>query len=164
MHGRVGLLYGMCDLGSRDRCRRLRILLPLLHQECEVVLPGTCTIGYHMAKAYLDLQVGLKAPHTLPDKADILYRYDPAVLIIYVRWHETRQSFGKLLRDLLYLSYAGNEDSVRGPRPVHTVGADSDPGPLRLCSWSVPSTAPLLLIPAAITTTCTSPLAIFRML
>lgn len=42
----------------------------------------------------------------------VVYRYDPAVLIIHVRWHETTNSFGKLLRDLLYLSYAGNEKSV----------------------------------------------------
>jgi len=42
----------------------------------------------------------------------MLYRQDPPVLIIYVRWHEKKQSFGKLVRDYLYLSYAGNEDSV----------------------------------------------------
>ena len=42
----------------------------------------------------------------------VIERYDPPVLIIHVRWHETAQSFGKLMRYLLYLSYAGNEDSV----------------------------------------------------
>ena len=58
------------------------------------------------------LKVKLKNPSSIPDKSDVLFRYDPPVLIIYVRWHENEQSVGKILRDLLYLSYAGNEDSV----------------------------------------------------
>jgi len=59
------------------------------------------------------LQVSFINPDALPDPHDILFRYDPAVLIIHVRWHETRESFGKVIRDLLCLSYVGNEDSVR---------------------------------------------------
>jgi len=48
----------------------------------------------------------------MPRKGMVIERYDPPVLIIHVRWHETAQSFGKLMHNLLYLSYAGNEDSV----------------------------------------------------
>ena len=54
-----------------------------------------------------------------PRKELVLERYDPPVLIIHVRWHKTTESFGKLLRDVLYLSYAGNEDSVSVPHPSH---------------------------------------------
>jgi len=46
----------------------------------------------------------------------MLFRLDPPVLIINVRWREIKHSFGKLLRDHLYLSYAGNEESVSEAR------------------------------------------------
>ena len=58
------------------------------------------------------MQINLQQPEALPDKGTILERLDPPVLIIHVRWHETEHSFGKLLRDLLYFSYAGNEHLV----------------------------------------------------
>lgn len=68
-------------------------------------------------------QIGLQPGVTKPLKETVLERYDPPVLIIHVRWHETDQSFGKFLRDLLYLSYAGNEDSVSVPHPPHWLRA-----------------------------------------
>lgn len=57
-------------------------------------------------------QVGIDNPDGLPEKSELLFRYDPAVLIIHIRWHETKTSFGKIVRDLLGLGYAGNEESV----------------------------------------------------
>jgi len=63
-------------------------------------------------------QVAFRNPDAIPERHSILFRYDAPALIIYVRWHETERSFGKLLRDHLYLNYAGNEDSVSGTASV----------------------------------------------
>ena len=64
------------------------------------------------------MQLSLTEPDSRPHKHELLYRYDPVVLIIHVRWHDTPDSFGKLVRDLLYLSYAGNEGSVGFAHPA----------------------------------------------
>lgn len=58
------------------------------------------------------LQIMLKEPRLVPKKWEMLFRYDPAVLIIAVRWHQTDVSFGKLLRNQLLIDYVGNGDSV----------------------------------------------------
>jgi hypothetical protein len=54
----------------------------------------------------------LAEPGKVPDKQTVLFRYDPAVLIVSVRWHGNQHSFGKYVRDRLYLTYANNEESV----------------------------------------------------
>lgn len=45
-------------------------------------------------------------------KWEIPFRYDPAVLIVSIRFQRTAHSFGKVLRDRLLISYGGNEQSV----------------------------------------------------
>lgn len=61
----------------------------------------------------LQRQMELTNPLDIPDKWGILFRYDPAVLIVSIRLPSNVHSFGKLLRDRLYLSYFNNEKSVR---------------------------------------------------
>lgn len=60
-------------------------------------------------------QLRLLQPDRVPDKWDILFRYDPAVLIVDIRWHENTVSVGELLQTRLHLSYAGNRNSVSLP-------------------------------------------------
>ena len=61
------------------------------------------------------LQVKLSEPEKLPDKWGVLFRYDPAVLVISIRWPEKTNGFGQLVRDRLHLPYTGNEQSVSAP-------------------------------------------------
>ena len=45
-------------------------------------------------------------------KQDILFRYDPPVLIITITWHEKQAQFGTFLHLRLRLNYFNNEDYV----------------------------------------------------
>jgi len=78
--------------------------------------PPCHTVCCRVTRIYV-LQIGFRNPEAIPEPHSILFRYDPPVLIVYVRWHETERSFGKLVRDYLYLNYAGNESSVSDTHP-----------------------------------------------
>jgi len=54
----------------------------------------------------------LAEPNKIPEKWDILFRYDPAVLVVSIRFQKDKHFFGKLLRDRLHLAYKGNEQAV----------------------------------------------------
>ena len=58
------------------------------------------------------LQIALAEQQKIPEKWDILFRYDPAVLVVSVRFRKDLHFFGKLLRDRLHLTYGGNEQAV----------------------------------------------------
>ena len=88
-----------------------------------------------------ELQVKLVGTHTVPAKADTLFRYDPPVLIVYVRWHKTDQSFRKILWDSLYLSYVGNERLVGKPA-IHPELSETLTCPHRSRLWSDPLMVP----------------------
>ncbi|KAF9646686.1 hypothetical protein BDM02DRAFT_3188658 [Thelephora ganbajun] len=57
--------------------------------------------------------IRLAEPTKVPERWSILFRYDPAVLIVSIQWLQNAHSFGKLLRDRLCLSYANNEESIK---------------------------------------------------
>lgn len=77
---------------------------------------------WHPAEAVLQLQL---RQNNLPHAHELWIRYDPPVLVVVITWHQTAVKFGKLLYDLLSISYAGNEDSVRAPPAwVFTLRAD----------------------------------------
>ena len=91
--------------------------------ECTIrlKLPGKVgVLGLHVyaiRKLNPPLQIQLREPYKVPKKWEMLFRLDPAALILAVRWHETHISFGKMLRDLLVISYKGDEGSVSTPHP-----------------------------------------------
>jgi len=98
---------------------------PMIHQDsfiffCPYCVKSQrlpCSVGAHYSAGFswsmLLLQVKLTEPDQVPDKWSVLFRYDPAVLIVSVRWHKTKHGFGKLVRDRLYIPYTNNEQSVR---------------------------------------------------
>ena len=45
-------------------------------------------------------------------KREILFRYDPPVLIISLTWQETRSEFAEHLRQRLRFNYFGDEENV----------------------------------------------------
>ena len=57
-------------------------------------------------------QLKLVAPEALPNQWGILFRHDPAVLIVSIRLPGRVNSFGRLLRERLRISYIHNEHSV----------------------------------------------------
>ena len=71
--------------------------------------------SYHGAvlQPTLYLQIELAEPTSIPDKWDMLFRYDPAVLVVSIRYRKDKHFFGKLLRDHLHMAYSGNEQAVR---------------------------------------------------
>ena len=76
--------------------------------QCSVSAPS-CS---HPCAGLTISQLELTEPERLPHQDVVLFRYDPPVLIIAIRWHENKHSFGRLLRDRLYLTYANNEEAV----------------------------------------------------
>lgn len=63
-------------------------------------------------------QLALTDQECLPDKSQVLFRYDPPVLIISLTWHEKRAAFAELLCVRLRVSYFDNADDVRPPDGV----------------------------------------------
>lgn len=68
----------------------------------------------HRLHHWLTLLRQLKPLNMLPSKYDVYFRYDPAVLIVSLTWHETKEPYGWHLRDYLRMLYADHEDLVGG--------------------------------------------------
>lgn len=86
-----------------------------MRERCSVCIPNLASPVAELTVP----QLQLTEPEKLVSKDLALFRYDPPVLIISIRWHENKHSFGRLLRDRLYLTYAHNEESVNIPCPHH---------------------------------------------
>jgi hypothetical protein len=51
----------------------------------------------------------------VPKKRGIYFRYDPAVLIVSVKWRQTHTPFARELCTNLHIQYTGHEHLVSNP-------------------------------------------------
>ena len=66
----------------------------------------------HCGLIQFSCQLHLTDPEGVPDRRQVLYRYDPPVLLVSLTWHEKRTGFGHFLYQGMLLNYADSEEYV----------------------------------------------------
>jgi hypothetical protein len=69
--------------------------------------------------------------YSVANLQDIWFRFDPAVLVVAITWHQTEVGFGEYIHTRLSLAYANNQESVclhcvhrQDPRLTHRLGVN----------------------------------------
>lgn len=114
LHDQCNYAKGLHQLGRRGGDRWLRLLVPILHQTPtgQMSSKHPPTIPLFQSCLNRSSQIKLKRPWNTPDRDRTLYRYNPAVVILSIKWSGSTSSFGTLLRDRLLLSYASSPELV----------------------------------------------------
>jgi len=72
-----------------------------------------------------------------PYKWQVYFRFDPALLIVSLTWHETNVPFGSQFFDHMRLRYNGHEDSVSEVQRFYLT-TNANPSPqVMLVQWSI---------------------------
>ena len=99
VHPTQGFTIRVCSLGPCNRQGRLCVLLPLLCPDTGEEMHSELECLYNDLGLISSFQLTLAEPEKIPKKQMILFHYDPAVLIISIRYDKFQHSFGKALRD-----------------------------------------------------------------
>ena len=121
VHPARGFTIRVCSLGPCNRQGQLCVLLPLLCPDTGEEMHSELERLYNDLGLISSFQLRLAEPEKIPEKQMILFRYDPAVLIISIWYNKSQHSFGKVLQDQMCLSYGGNAESV-GPHYIFSWG------------------------------------------